>query len=299
MHIRAIATALFGSLVLSACAQAREVTSLDGVPCSEIATYPKDATELNDTQLFIAARANDFGICVPENDARAFAYYKEGAERGSMLMMARLGDFHAKGIGTAPDAEKARYWFRSFFLTTPPPTKAFWNDIGEKWFSSKPFPKMFNEIAEQVFAETDGSPQTMMQHYRDLLSGNNVRRNTKAAVDWLERAVIQGLPEAQYEIALRYRDGDGVDQRAAGYFTYLTLAARGNHPPAQKELGKYYLLTAKEVFEKHNALVWLLRAQINGMDVEDMIAEAEQQLDSQHREWAREKAADFDFGSAR
>lgn len=98
-------------------------------------------------------------------------------------------------------------------------------------------------------------------------------------------------PQALYQYAQLIRK----EQRESGYFSYLTSAARLNHPEAQKELGEYYLTTGQELFEKYNVLVWLARAQMNGVNVAKLIREAEQQLDEQHRVWAHEKAADFDF----
>lgn len=98
-------------------AQAQE--SLEGMSCTEVAALPTDPAKLDDKQLFIAARANDFGICVGEDDDLAFKLYKAGAERGRSLMMIRFGHFYLNGVGTEPDAEKARYWFRSHALAHP------------------------------------------------------------------------------------------------------------------------------------------------------------------------------------
>ncbi len=169
---------------------------------------------------------------------------------------------------------------------------------GKPWaktFFDEGLPDLFLEEIQSSIAAFNGAPEGIIRNYHDLLSGNNVHRNPTSAIYWLRSTVSKEHPEALYDIAHRHRTGDGVFQSEASYFTHLMLAARGNYPPAQKGLGEYYLSKGVEIYEKHEALVWLIRAQKNGLDVTQQIHDAEKQLDIQHRTWAREKAANFDL----
>lgn len=115
--------------------------------------------------------------------------------------------------------------------------------MGELLFFGEALSELFHDEDARVVAEMNGPPEVVMRNYRDLMSGNAVRVDVRAAIHWLRRAVRQEYPQAQYEIAKLYRTGDGVIQSDASYFVYLTMAARGNYSLAQKELGEYYLTT--------------------------------------------------------
>lgn len=280
-------------VVLSAGSAGADGTlSIDNFPCAEVAAFPDDPAEMTREQLFYAAHAYDSGDCGAEDDSLAFSYYNESVERGDRFPMIRLGYFYLNGTGIRKDIEKAQYWFRSYALAYPTANVSEWDGIVESLFHGDPLPDAFLlEMAKRA-QEYNGSPDILMGNYHRLADGDGVRANPERAKIWLMQAVEKKHPDALYELAQRLR---AERSSKDGYRVYLRLAAEANHPKAQKELGENYLTTGQELSEKYHALVWLVRAQINGVNVETLIRKAEQQLDEQHRAWAREKAADFNF----
>ncbi len=274
---------------------ANEPQTIDGFPCAEVAAFPSDPAELTDKQLFYAAHAYDSGDCGWEDDARARRYYQESADRGDQFAMIRLGYFYLNGDGTEKNIEKARYWFRSYALAYPYENAENWKSFVETFFYGEPLPELFLEEMTKSAREYKGGPEILMRNYRHLSSGNGARANPKRAEIWLFQAVEFNDPLAHYEYAQIQRE----KQNPSGYFIHLKFAAELNYPTAQKELGEHYLANGTEMFEKHFALVWLLRAQRNGLDVTQQIKAAEQQLDNDQVYLARKAAVNFDFDAGR
>ena len=88
-------------------------------------------------------------------------------------------------------------------------------------------------------------------------------------------AELQGSTEALY-LKARYAITYESDYRL--YRTYLVLAAEENHPQAQVEHGRLYLGSEGVDPWPYYALVWFVRAQMNGLKVDTDIAEAEKRL---------------------
>jgi len=292
MHLVFITLVGLGALLWSPYATiANEQKTIDGFPCAVVASFSSDPSDMTREQLFYAAHAYDSGDCGAEDDVRAFPFYKESAERGDGFAMIRLGYFYLNGTGVERNTEQARYWFRSYALAHPYENVSEWAGMVDTFFYGEPLPDLFLEVMRQATQDYNSEADVLLRNYHDLSSGNGVKADPKRAKTWLLQAMELNDSSAYYEYAQLMRK----EKRESGYFSYLTNAARLNHPEAQKELGEYYLTTGQELYEKHNALVWLLRAQKNRMNVDKQIREAEHELDEQYRAWAREKAADFDF----
>ncbi len=262
-----------------------------GPSCEEIAAYPVSPTELSDEQLIYASYAYDHGECVKENDTRAYAYYVESAERGNKLSMMRLGHLYANGSGVEKDLHRARYWFRSYALLNASHRKDSWLDGLVELANVNAFHPLFVEEMNRM--QTSHTSATMMlQNYHDLMRGNGVIRNIESAPRWLTLAELQGSTEALY---LKARHAIADDGDHAAQKMYLSRAAGGNHPQAQVEYGRLFLGSEGVDPWPYYALVWFIRAQMNGLEVDADIAEAEKHLSPDERRAAYAKAADFDF----
>ncbi len=90
-------------------------------------------------------------------------------------------------------------------------------------------------------AEADQSAKAQYQLGLRYLQGNEVNQDSRSAVMWLERAAEQNYAPAQYQLGELYRTGDGVDIDAAAAVEYLTSAAEQGYPTAQYRLGSLYL----------------------------------------------------------
>tara|TARA_B100000965_G_scaffold266305_1_gene224977 strand:- start:965 stop:1882 length:918 start_codon:yes stop_codon:yes gene_type:complete len=252
-------------------------------------------SQLDRDQAIVLGESYDQGKCVLQDYGRAFELYSRAVEFGPSIVGLRLGYFYLNGLGVGRDENKARYWFRSQALAAHYTKDRFMDGILELMFFGAPVPKMLREEVSRAREMYDGPPEVLMEVYRNLLNGTGVFPNRERALFWLSKAARQDHPAALYDTAQRYLTGNGYEKDETSYVVHLREAARRNHAEAQKELGEYYLRTHKEPFELHNALVWLLRAQRNGLEVSRQVLAAGQLLDDKHREWAYEDAAEFDF----
>lgn len=57
----------------------------------------------------------------------------------------------------------------------------------------------------------EGDAQAQYQWAMCYFDGNGVEQDEKKAVEWLEKAVAQGNGEARYALAICYESGMGVD----------------------------------------------------------------------------------------
>ena len=82
--------------------------------------------------------------------------------------------------------------------------------------------------------------------------------------DLQERALDD--PEAQFQVAMRFVRGEGVERDYEEAFDWLEVAAKNKHPYAQFRLGMAYLLSygvKKDLFE---AAIWFSAAVAQGVD---------------------------------
>lgn len=74
-----------------------------------------------------------------------------------------------------------------------------------------------------------------------LLKGNEgLQRDVQKALEWREKAVAQGVPEAQYNLGLFYQKGVGVQHNPYKAFVYCSLAAQQGYDEAINLLGLMY-----------------------------------------------------------
>ncbi|MDR3074330.1 MAG: sel1 repeat family protein [Deltaproteobacteria bacterium] len=106
--------------------------------------------------------------------------------------------------------------------------------------------------------------------YRDGLVSEKTEEATKAAAFfWMREAAVGGWPQAQYELAVFYYEGKGVEPDPAASLSWLEKAAANNNVLAQRFLGELYLngasadgkLSLRPDVKKGAA--WYLRAAYN------------------------------------
>ena len=68
--------------------------------------------------------------------------------------------------------------------------------------------------------------------------GKGVLQDHRIAAEWYWRAAEQGLPQAQYKLALMYRDGIGMQKDTDKAIFWLKKAAQQNLTEAIEQLNK-------------------------------------------------------------
>ena len=290
MHLVFIVLVGFAALMWSPLAtSSNERKTIDGFPCAMVATFSSDPSDMTREQLFYAAHAYDSGDCGAEDDARAFPFYKESAERGDGFAMIRVGYFYLNGTGVERNAEKAKYWFRSYALAHPDENVSEWTGMVDTFFYGEPLPDLFLEVMKQATQDYNSEADVLLRNYHDLSAGNGVKADPSRARTWLLQAVELNDPRSHFEYAELQRDRGNL----SGYVVHIRIAAEFNSSKAQAEIGKLYLTGNGVMHWPYKALVWFLCAKAGGQDVDALIAKAEAQLDALNIKLAQEEATKF------
>lgn len=97
--------------------------------------------------------------------------------------------------------------------------------------------------------------------YRD---GAGVDKDREEAFKWFLKASEQGLDLAQYDLAVCYRDGDGVDKDQEEAFRWFLKAAEQGIADAQNQAGFYYYQRQGVKENQEKAVSWFMKAARQG-----------------------------------
>lgn len=97
--------------------------------------------------------------------------------------------------------------------------------------------------------------------YRDGVYGE---QNLERAFQWCLKAAEQGLPEAQSELGGMYRDGTGVERDTREAFHWFELSSNNGNPLAQACLGELYHLGDGVEQSSELALKWYRESAVAG-----------------------------------
>lgn len=128
--------------------------------------------------------------------------------------------------------------------------------------------------------------QTRLGLYNKYGSDNaDLERNDEKALEWFEAAALQRYAEAQYQLALMYREGRGVTASPSESRRWLLLAANKRHVPS--------LLTLSEIYfdglgvEPDPAKGWMYLTLANN-HVDPTYAVAVNEMTQKYANWTRE-----------
>ena len=88
------------------------------------------------------------------------------------------------------------------------------------------------------------------------LSGDGVKRNHAAALDWLRRAAGQNFGEAYYRLGLIYDYGDGLPVDKVRAAEHYAAAAERGHVDAQLTLSERHFFGVGVKYDLVRAYVW-------------------------------------------
>jgi TPR repeat protein len=201
-RMRWVPVAMVAAAMAVAVALARPVTPLQQADwLARLAESGDPGAEL---ELGLAYRAGRDGLAT---DPRTGLYWlKRSAEAGNAFAADQVGNAYAAGDGTPVDRVLARHW----------------------WQVSA---REGNADARQHLGETKTGP---LQAVLSLLTGETFREQARPA---LLRRAQAGDATAQYQVAMRYRDGSwGFPRDAALSAQWLARAAAAGNPLALKTL---------------------------------------------------------------
>lgn len=184
----------------------------------------------------LRAGVREYNAGDKEGAARALEY---AAGQGHALALWKLGRMYADGDGVPHDDLKAFEYF---------------SRIADASTADGP--------DAQTSGVTAAAFTALGSYFLDGIKGTYVRPNPERAYDMFNYAASYfGDPNAQYNLARLYLDGNGVDADAKQAARWFNLAAEKGHHPAQALLGDILVNGAGGVpVQRVRGLMWLALA---------------------------------------
>ena len=148
-----------------------------------------------------------FGFGVPQNDAKAYKWYRLAAEKGNAEAQNNLGTMYFEGQGAPKNYAKALKW---------------WHLAAERGFAP-------------------AQDELGLLYYR----GQGVLQNYVTADKWWHLAAEKGDASAQFSLGAMYATGHGVLKNEAKAYKWYRRAAEQGDAKAQLALGAMYYLAAE------------------------------------------------------
>ena len=227
------------------------VLSLDGTPSPNAAAVPAVSLAAPDPTITVpkAALAPPNAALLSPSDAfrRATEALKSGerknaltslqyaADHGHGVALWQLGRMYAEGDGVVRDDRRAFEYFRKF---------------ADSHADDHPAAPRSRFVANAFVA--------LGHYYLDGIPNSAVEASPERARRMFYHAASYfGDPEAQYQLATLYVDGNGVGRDAKRAVPWLTLAANKGHYKSQALLGRILFRGEHGVRQPASGLMWL------------------------------------------
>lgn len=180
-----------------------------------------------------------------------FSWALQAAQSGISQAQFQLAEMFTKGQGTDIDHQQAFYWYRQaaiqgYPLAMQPLARSYEAGLGVAK-SAKEAQRWYSIAASEldVFAQKGdaGSQNRLATLYEQ---GKGVKTNPQAALVWYQKAALQGLADAQYNLGRLLAYGD-VERNLAQAAYWLQSAAKQGHNEADLTLAKLKKANSSEV----------------------------------------------------
>ena len=232
------------------------------IPAEQMVCPDKNKAEAGSvTDQYALARAYDKGACgIATNQPLALQWYKRAAEQGSALAEYWLGEIYFSGSSDngVPDYPEAKKWFlmaaqqgqglaqlRTAYLYAEkhyPGVKSDYKEA-EKWFI---------KAAEQNAGDAQFRLGNFYHNYKNP-------HELKKAIHWLTRAAEGGNRLAMFDLAMMFKNGEGMAKNPAQSLLWLKKAAALDTLPAQMMLSEMYATGDGVQKDVVQSLTWTLK----------------------------------------
>jgi hypothetical protein len=231
--------------------------SLDGTPSPATAALQSAAALSSADAMRSATEALKSG-----EKSRAVTSLQYAADHGHGVALWQLGRMYAEGDGVARDDLRAFEYFQKF---------------ADSHADDNPANPRARFVANAFV--------TLGHYYLIGIPDSQVMASPELARRMFAHAASYfGDPEAQYELASLYLDGQGVDRDPKRAVPWLVLAANKNYYKAQAVLGRILFNGEHGIRQRASGLMWLTLASDGGGAKEPWIAKL--------RETAMQQATD-------
>ncbi len=202
------------------------------------------------------------GQGVPKNYATAKAWLEKAAAAGFGAAMNSIGLLYQDGHGVPRDYVKAMAWYRRAVAAG---YVAAMVNIGMMYFHGRGVPKSTaNARAWFKKAAAAGCVPAMVNIGAMYFHGWGVQRSFVKAKVWLEKAAAAGNGSAMKGIGMLYQNGLGVPQNYAKAMEWYRKASKHGSAPAMYRLGWMYASGLGAARDYRKALSWFEKSSAGG-----------------------------------
>ncbi|HEX9814571.1 MAG TPA: SEL1-like repeat protein, partial [Myxococcota bacterium] len=224
-------------LLGDAYAEGRGVTA-DPVKATE---WYRAAAEQDDlgAQVSLGLRYAE-GVGVDPDPAEAAAWYLRAAERGDAEAQSELGYAYWMGSGVPQSYQNAGKWLRSAAEQGHAVAQNRFGVLHSNNLLAVDQSSQLPEWAQQALLRGMKVPDALLGKAVTGQSAESRKANHVEALKWYRASAEQGLAAAQYNLAIAYELGRGVDRDPRAALDWCTKAAEQGLDRAQMHLGKIY-----------------------------------------------------------
>lgn len=182
--------------------------------------YQKAADKGVVSAMMMVAQAYDDGRGVTKNEAEAFAWYQKAAAGGDAASMAALGRYYEIGGPVAADKAQAMAWYGK---AADKGERGAMADLARLYEADGDMGKALDLGKRAAKAGSVWSAYTVGEIYYHGRSG--LKADAAASEPWYEMAAYWNLPQAQYQLARMYYNGDGVKNDDIEAYVWMSIAA--------------------------------------------------------------------------
>ena len=257
--------------------------------------YIKAAEQGYDVAQWNLAICLDYGRGVAENKAEAYKWYRKAAEQGHANSQYMVGRYLEEGLdGIAKKAYEAVLWYRK---AAEQGHKDAQFKLGQFLCEGKGTAKdkkeglvWYRKAAEQGHAEAktaaykiegiikkreafynlvqsanNGVVSAQYELAKRFVNGDGVVRNDAEAYKWYRKAAEQGHADSQYMVGRYLEEGlGGIAKKAYEAVQWYRKAAEQGHKDAQFKLGQFLCEGKGTAKDEKEGLVWYKKAAEQG-----------------------------------
>jgi SEL1 protein len=207
--------------------------------------YQYSAEKGSASSQLIVGYAHMYGLRGMERNPRlAQQYFQRAADAGEPEAFAALGNMYVKGIGVPQNNETA---FKFFKKGAEKGDANAQNGLGYMYLIGATPPETPANPDSEIATETSSNPafsdyksSQTNTHQSAKSKGFYLEKDIKMAAKYFNMSANQGNPDGQYNLAVLYLAGDGVERSYGLAHQYFSQAAQHGHTLARYHLGLMY-----------------------------------------------------------
>ena len=210
---------------------------------------------------FQLGAAYSFGDGVTQNFSQAGAWYMRASKEGHAASRNNLAIRYENGEGMAKDPEEAFKWYQMAATQGYADAQLrMYEFLKQGKGCEVDLPRGFSYLAKSANQGLCEAQFTLGMSYRR----GDPEKNLDKAKLWLEKAAAQNDGEAYYELAVMYKNAEGVPQSWEKAVENYKKSANLGHVPAQNSLAVCYTTGSGTEVNLEEGFRWLRKAAEQG-----------------------------------